>query len=197
MCRWADVPRWDTVTVWTTRVGQLRKDRPESLRRGQIFWRDLCLERWMITSHYCTVNESRLSTLMQLLFSFDQNTRVDETLIQSLAYQLSFLPPISFVNEFVFGVPISKAFGATGLWDCPVACEILCTHICLSISSSVENVTLFPSFTQQKKYLPPTCSSSEEERNSQCTSLPRLRPGVPFLQYTLVVWGRLYERRLA
>ena len=31
----------------------------------------------------------RLSTLMQLLFSFDQDTRVDETLMQTLACQLS------------------------------------------------------------------------------------------------------------
>ena len=33
--------------------------------------------------------KSRLSTLMQLLFSFDQDTRVDETLMQNLACQLS------------------------------------------------------------------------------------------------------------
>jgi hypothetical protein len=72
---------------------------------------------WWVFAARAVIFSQISSTLMQLLFSFDQSTRVEETLMQTLASQLSFSFDQGFNGRFPFN-------GLTG--------QIRILHLCIN-----------------------------------------------------------------
>ena len=68
--------------------------------------RTVRLEKTLIQTVSCQLS----STLMQLLFSFDQDMRVEKSLIQTLAYQLSSSTLMQLLFSFDQDMRVEKTF---------------------------------------------------------------------------------------
>ena len=102
---------------------------------------------------------SHSSTLMQLLFSFDQSNRFEKTLVQTLACQLS-----STLMQLLFSFDQSNRFEKTLVQT--LACQLLSTLMQLLFS--------FDHDTRVEKTLMQTLACPLSFINSQCNSCSRL-----------------------